>query len=180
MRKFFAVITLAATLLSLLGGCGAKAEPAETTMPAGSGKSRKTVLANFELQIIDSELADYYTTTRLPETELPDTGDIVQTVVVTDTQDGYTYHMRVYATASGDVYRAFMECKDEGLAGLAFPTFCLYVVNALELTTVDGFELSEELNLFGDPSGSVTAEDWELSALSAGGTLTFSASYSPE
>lgn len=169
MRKFFAVIILAATLLSLLSGCGAKSPK--------SGIKTEEVLTEFELQILEAELAEYYTTARLPEVEDPETGDVYQTLIAEDFQEGETCRLRVRSTAEGYVHTATISIEDEGLASLAFPTFCLYLVNALKLTEVDGLELSEDLGLFEDPSGAVTSSGWELSAVSALDELIFRAKY---
>ena len=170
MRKIFAVITLAATLLSLFCGCGFEATPK-------SGITADEVLAKFELQILESELAEHYTAVKLDKVKDPDTGDVYQTVVVEDFQEGGSCRLRVRSTTEGYVHTASISLTDEGLASLAFPTFCMYLVNALELTEVDGFELSEELGLFGDPSGSVNASGWELSAVSALGDFIFRAKF---
>lgn len=169
MRKIFAVITLAATLLSLLCGCGAKS--------LKSGIKPDEVLDSFELQVLESELAEHYTTVILPKVEDPDTGDVYQTLIAKDFKEGDSCRLRVRSTVEGYVHTATISLTDEGLAALAFPTFCLYLVNALELTEVDGLELSEDLGLLGDPSGSVTASGWELSALSTVGDLIFRAKY---
>lgn len=65
MRKFFAVITLAATLLSLLGGCGGELEPIEKAQARAVEIGEQYL--NFE--ITAEEAKEMLDSIKVPETE---------------------------------------------------------------------------------------------------------------
>ena len=181
MRKFFAVIALAATLLSLLGGCGSSSASAETTAArTGADITLEQVVDNFERLVATSEIADFYTVTRLSLTELPDSKESYQAVVVKDKILGETsYHFGVHADPAGKVYMASISLQ--GQHDMALQLFCSYLVKSLELSEVSILELWDTLDLdTREPSGSMSAEGWRLSAHTLDGSIVFGAIYSPE
>ena len=182
MRRFFVVLILAAVLLSLLGGCciPTKQETTTTAEHIGADITLDEVLNNFEKIFAKSELASFYKVTRLSSTKLPESGDIYQAILVDDAiLDKTSYHVGVYADPEGFVYWATIDCS--GSDDQALPLFCLYLVEALELTEVSFTEMCDNLNLMSaKPDGSMTAGSWELMALSGDKITTFSARCSPE
>ncbi len=179
MRKFFAVVILAATLLSLLAGCGTTVKTPETTAPPMSGVLHENVLDNFEKIVAESELADFYEVTRLPATKLTEADETHQTIVVTDAILGInSYHVSVRSNAAGHVYMT--EITSSNYDDMALSLFCSYLVEAMGLD-VGIVELGDNLGLLETaPSGEMSVGEWKLSTLTVSDLVTFWARYAPE
>lgn len=178
MKKVITLFVVAATLLSLLAGCGASPE---ATTPMGSNLTAEEITEKFEALLAEGDLAPHYTTTLLPATKIPETGETYQSLVVTDNMSGASFHLSIHSTPQGYAYRVGLMHRIEGYEYLAFATFCLYLVKSLELADVDGMELCDNLGLLtSEPAGRVTVGDWELWALHVDDIISFDATHTAE
>ena len=175
MRKFLAVITLAAVLLA---GCGSSAEPTETTAPATSGLHHEEVLDNFEKML--EPIADQYEMTRVSNLELDD-GSFFHHVKVTNKLLGDSYTLLLYYNWEGDVRTVLLDGERGKRTNLDFAVLSLYVYKSLGLPEIDADDFYDHFNLLtAEPSGSLSVEGWHLSAIRGEGLLTFGASFKPE
>ena len=172
MKKVIALIVCTATLLSLLCGCGAEAKP------SGSGISGEEVLAAFEEKL--APLADQFQTTRQPRAELED-GEICLPVVITDPLLERSYHLRLYCSPEGEATSAMLNADRGTRTELNFAILSLYLYESLGLPDIDADSFYEDFSLLTEePSGSMSAEGWNLAVIALDTFFTFSATYSAE
>lgn len=172
MKKAIALIVLMAIVLGLLMGCSSA---------PNSGITYEDILGGFEQQLKSSELAAYYQTARLPATAIPDSDELRHDLVITDAQEGYVYELSVWCDPEGYALGVVLTTTNAEYESLAFPTFCLYMCQAIKLSAPDWYAFSETLGLLtGEPSGTTTLADWNLIALSDEDMLSVSAFFHPE
>lgn len=179
MKRLISLTILAALILGLLTGCGSEAKPEEipetTTAPRGSGITGEEILDSFEDLVATSEVADYYTLTRRPAVDLPDTGETYQSLVITDTLLGYTSNLSVQWDSKGDAttVRIFTIDSEQ-----AFPLFCAYMYRAIGLPSMDAMDFYDTFKLLSsEPEGRMTVDGWELWAFCVDTDLFFFATY---
>ena len=178
MKKVIVLILSAALMLGLFGGCSSGRVEASTA-PTQSGITTEKILDSFEEQM--AELSDDYEVTRLPENQLPESGEVYQAVVITDKLLGYSYHLGVWSWADGDAHLVRLSATNEGTAYVALPVFCLYLARSLDLPVSDVQAFYDAFGLpTQQPSGSMLLSGWDLVALGTESIVTFSATYAPK
>ena len=180
MRKIFAVILTAATLLSLLSGCGGVATEIEpTTAPMRSGLSLDEVLNNLEEML--EPIKDQFQMTRLPKVELEE-GKSYQSTAVTDTLFGNSYYIRVYCDKAGDVEWVWVEAKRDKYTELNFAILSYYTYLSMKMPKMEADDFYDHFNLLTEnPRGELSVDRWSISVnTSLTGDLTFFAKYTTD
>lgn len=171
MKKIFAVIILAATLLSLLSGCGEKE-------PAKSGIMVEDVLGNLEEKL--APLADQYEMTLGRKAEL-ESGSICQPVTITEKLLGDNYSILIYYSKEGDVTLIILEAERGKRTDIDFALLSYYLYDSAELPEMEADAFYDEFNLLtAEPDGFLSTDGWLISATTFDSFLAFSASYSPK
>lgn len=168
MKKFFAIIILAATLLTMFAGCGKK-EP-EVTTPAGI--TCEEVLNN--LQSLLAPAADQYEMTVQAKVPLDD-GVTSQPIDITDTLRGHSYHISIYFTPAKGVDMFSIRADRSAYSKLDFALWSHYLYDSLNLTGMEAQAFYDSFGLLSDaPDGHMQEGEWSLMAYTTDAFSTFS------
>lgn len=172
MKKIFALILIAASLLTMLVGCGAEGEGAEvTTAPKTSGISGEEVLANLEKML--EPIVDGYTMTRPDESTTLD-GKKHLSVYVTDKLLGTKYHISVGCNKIGDAKYIMMTAQQGSRAELNFALLSSYLYEILELPEMDAQDFYDHFSLLTmNPKGTLTTDGWYLDIHKGPGSVLY-------
>jgi hypothetical protein len=174
MRKFFIVLTLAATLLSLLSGCGTEATPTHE----GSGIIPKEVLSNFEKKL--EPLADDFKLTQRPTEDLKE-GKTCLPAAVTDTILDNRYDLLLYGDQTGEAETILLMTERGKHTDISFALLSYYIYKSLNLPEMDADSFYAHFNLLtGEPGGSLSADGWRVSATTTDNFLTFGLTFMPQ
>lgn len=176
MRKVFAIIALAATLLSLLCGCGA-GEEAPTTAPLRSGLTPGEFIGNLEEML--EPIADQYELVLGRRTVLDD-GTVCQVATVEETIIGNSCSLYIYSQEE-DVEMIILEGKKRERTNLDFAVLSFYIYESTELPDMDADAFYDEFKLISpEPDGFMRIGEWLVGARFTETRLTFSVSFSPD
>lgn len=188
MKKLFAVIIAAITLLSLLAGCvevnvevkrkekEQEQEPTETaTAPAGSGISCEEVLDNFREKL--EPLADQFKMTLGLTTEL-DSGLSCQSVTVSYTTVNDRYDISIYYTQAGEVDTVAIVAERGKYTDVTFALLSYYLYDSLNTPEMEADAFYEQFKLLTtEPEGFLFLDEWYVSASTLDTLLMFSVSF---
>ena len=178
MRKIFAVIALAAILLSLLSGCSTRPESAETTSsPIQSGISPEEILNNL-VEMLEP-LADQFEMTQQPK-EILEGGKTCYPARVTDKILNRGYDILIYCTQSGDAETVLLMAERSTSTELNFPVLSFYMYKSINLLEMNADDFYAHFNMLTEqPDGSLTADGWRALTTTTDGHLTFGLTFMP-
>lgn len=173
MRKFFAIIILAATLLTMFAGCGKK-EPEVTTPTVESGVIYTEVIATLEKML--EPIADQYELTLLQKVVLED-GDNCQPVIVRQKfASEQRYHISLYYNQKGDVHHVIMSTERGKYTDISFALLSYYLYESLGLPEMEAQPFYDHFKLLAEePDGFLSTDKWLISVDTLDSLLSFGA-----